>query len=163
MPQDNQLHRSMPLQAAGAPLEQAATAMIMLHGRGATAQDILGLVPEWNACRALPSWPPRPPITPGIPTASLRLFPPTNPGSPRLCAPLPLPSPGHMLPALPSSARYCSAFPRAAAWRSNMALATHSATAPSSASVPPSSKMATSRAATKAPSPARPSCLAAVT
>ena len=37
------------LLAAGAPLEQAATAMIMLHGRGATAQDILGLVPEWNA------------------------------------------------------------------------------------------------------------------
>lgn len=36
-------HRGQPVLAAGAPLEQARGAMIMLHGRGATAQDILEL------------------------------------------------------------------------------------------------------------------------
>lgn len=33
---------------AGAPLATAKAAMILLHGRGATAQDILTLVPELN-------------------------------------------------------------------------------------------------------------------
>ena len=32
--------------AAGAPLDRAKAAMLMAHGRGATAQDILTLVPE---------------------------------------------------------------------------------------------------------------------
>ncbi len=36
-------HRGQPVLAAGAPLEQARAAMIMLHGRGATAEDILEL------------------------------------------------------------------------------------------------------------------------
>ena len=36
-------HRGQPVLAAGVPLEQARAAMIMLHGRGATAQDILEL------------------------------------------------------------------------------------------------------------------------
>jgi len=36
-------HRGQPILAAGAPLEQAAGAVILIHGRGANAADILGL------------------------------------------------------------------------------------------------------------------------
>ena len=36
-------HRGQPILAAGAPLEQAAGAVILVHGRGANAADILGL------------------------------------------------------------------------------------------------------------------------
>lgn len=36
-------HGNMPVYSAGAPLEEASGAMIMIHGRGATAQDILML------------------------------------------------------------------------------------------------------------------------
>ncbi|HLI07542.1 MAG TPA: phospholipase [Ktedonobacteraceae bacterium] len=36
-------HRGQPVLSAGAPLEQARAAMIMLHGRGATAESILEL------------------------------------------------------------------------------------------------------------------------
>jgi phospholipase/carboxylesterase len=36
-------HRGQPVLTAGAPLEQAKAAMIMLHGRGATAESILEL------------------------------------------------------------------------------------------------------------------------
>jgi len=36
-------HRDQPILTAGAPLDQASAAMIMLHGRGSTAQDILSL------------------------------------------------------------------------------------------------------------------------
>lgn len=38
-------HRGQPILAAGAPLSGARAAAILLHGRGASAQDILGLVP----------------------------------------------------------------------------------------------------------------------
>jgi predicted esterase len=37
------LHQGQPLLLAGAPLDQARAAMIMVHGRGATAQSILWL------------------------------------------------------------------------------------------------------------------------
>lgn len=36
-------HGNMPVYSVGAPLEEASGAMIMIHGRGATAQDILML------------------------------------------------------------------------------------------------------------------------
>ncbi len=40
------LHSTQAVLAAGVPLEQARAAVIMLHGRGASAQDILTLAPE---------------------------------------------------------------------------------------------------------------------
>jgi phospholipase/carboxylesterase len=36
-------HQAQPVREAGAPLPQAQAAVILLHGRGATAEDILGL------------------------------------------------------------------------------------------------------------------------
>jgi predicted esterase len=42
------LHNNMPVRSGGAPLEQAQAGMILLHGRGATAEDILSLAPELN-------------------------------------------------------------------------------------------------------------------
>ena len=39
------MHEGQPVRLAGSPLDQARAAMIMLHGRGATAEDILALVP----------------------------------------------------------------------------------------------------------------------
>jgi phospholipase/carboxylesterase len=39
-------HRGQPVLAAGEPLEQAKAVMIMLHGRGASAEDILSLTIE---------------------------------------------------------------------------------------------------------------------
>ena len=39
-------HRSQPVYAAGAPLDKAKAAMLMVHGRGAAAQDILSLALE---------------------------------------------------------------------------------------------------------------------
>ena len=39
-------HNGQPLLTAGLPLEQATAAMIMIHGRGATAEDILSLTAE---------------------------------------------------------------------------------------------------------------------
>ncbi|HKA10719.1 MAG TPA: dienelactone hydrolase family protein [Candidatus Dormibacteraeota bacterium] len=39
-------HEGQPLLSAGPEPDQAWAAMVMLHGRGATAQDILTLVPE---------------------------------------------------------------------------------------------------------------------
>jgi predicted esterase len=42
------MHRGMPLLAAGTPLAEARAAMIMVHGRGASARDILMLAQEWN-------------------------------------------------------------------------------------------------------------------
>ena len=38
-------HEGQPVAFAGEPLDRALAAMIMLHGRGATSQDILSLVP----------------------------------------------------------------------------------------------------------------------
>jgi predicted esterase len=40
------LHQDVPVRRAGRALEDAQTAMIMLHGRGATAEDILALAHE---------------------------------------------------------------------------------------------------------------------
>jgi len=42
----NQLHQGQPILTAGAPLEHARAAMIMLHGRGATADSVLLLAGE---------------------------------------------------------------------------------------------------------------------
>jgi predicted esterase len=41
-------HQGQHVLAAGEPLERAKAAMIMLHGRGASAEDILSLAPELN-------------------------------------------------------------------------------------------------------------------
>ena len=41
-------HQGQPVLAAGEPLERAKAAMIMLHGRGASAEDILSLAAELN-------------------------------------------------------------------------------------------------------------------
>lgn len=43
------LHQDGPLLTYGEPLAKARAAMIMLHGRGATAQDILSLAPLFEA------------------------------------------------------------------------------------------------------------------
>jgi predicted esterase len=43
------MHRGQPVLTAGAPLAQAKAAMVMVHGRGASARDILLLAEEWNA------------------------------------------------------------------------------------------------------------------
>jgi predicted esterase len=40
---DNDPHRGQPVLAAGIPIDKAAAAMILLHGRGASAEDILSL------------------------------------------------------------------------------------------------------------------------
>jgi predicted esterase len=45
MPIDKGPHAGQPVAFAGEPLDRAPAAMIMLHGRGATSQDILSLVP----------------------------------------------------------------------------------------------------------------------
>ena len=39
-------HQGQPVLAAGEPLERAKAAMIMIHGRGASAEDMLGLAAE---------------------------------------------------------------------------------------------------------------------
>lgn len=39
-------HRGQPVRVAGEPLQSAKAAMILIHGRGASAEDILTLVPE---------------------------------------------------------------------------------------------------------------------
>lgn len=41
-----QLHERQPLLAAGRPLDRAAAAMVLIHGRGATAQGMLSLAAE---------------------------------------------------------------------------------------------------------------------
>ena len=41
-------HQGQPIYTAGESLEQAHAAMIMLHGRGASAQDILSLAEEFQ-------------------------------------------------------------------------------------------------------------------
>lgn len=43
------IHENQPLVTGGAPLEEASAAMIMIHGRGATATDILTLSDEFDA------------------------------------------------------------------------------------------------------------------
>ena len=39
-------HQGQPIRFLGEPLDRAHAALVMLHGRGATAEDILTLVPE---------------------------------------------------------------------------------------------------------------------
>src|SRR5688572_17206908 len=39
-------HQNEPILAAGAPLDKARGAVVMIHGRGASARDILSLAPE---------------------------------------------------------------------------------------------------------------------
>ncbi len=41
-------HQGQPVLTAGEPLERAKAGMIMIHGRGASAEDILNLVTEVN-------------------------------------------------------------------------------------------------------------------
>jgi predicted esterase len=41
-------HQSQPIAVAGRPLAEAAAAMVMVHGRGATAESILTLAPEFG-------------------------------------------------------------------------------------------------------------------
>ena len=41
-------HQGQPTLMSGEPLDQARAAMLMMHGRGATAQDILSLAGELN-------------------------------------------------------------------------------------------------------------------
>ncbi len=41
-----ELHQAQPIYRAGEPLETARAVMIMIHGRGASAQDILSLTQE---------------------------------------------------------------------------------------------------------------------
>ncbi len=43
---NNQLHQGQPVLTAGAPLTRAHAAMVLLHGRGASAEDILTLAAE---------------------------------------------------------------------------------------------------------------------
>ncbi len=47
-----QSHQGQPIMAAGAPLAEAQAAMILLHGRGATADSILSLTDEFDR----PGW-----------------------------------------------------------------------------------------------------------
>ena len=41
-------HQNQPVLAAGAPLDQAQAAMLLVHGRGATAESILTLTEEFD-------------------------------------------------------------------------------------------------------------------
>lgn len=42
-------HQGQPVRRAGTPLNEARAAMVMVHGRGATAESILALVPALDA------------------------------------------------------------------------------------------------------------------
>lgn len=44
----NDIHAAQPVLAAGTPLTEAKAAMLMVHGRGASAHDILSLSQEFN-------------------------------------------------------------------------------------------------------------------
>jgi predicted esterase len=44
-PRANDPHAGQPVRAAGAPLQQSRVAMVMIHGRGASAESILSLAP----------------------------------------------------------------------------------------------------------------------
>jgi predicted esterase len=43
-----EIHQQQPVKTAGASLQEARAAMVMVHGRGATARDILTLTQELN-------------------------------------------------------------------------------------------------------------------
>jgi predicted esterase len=42
------IHENQPVLTAGKPIDQSAAAMIMIHGRGASAENILGLSQEFT-------------------------------------------------------------------------------------------------------------------
>jgi len=44
----NDLHQNQPIIQSGTKLDNAKSVMIMIHGRGATAEDILSLSAEFN-------------------------------------------------------------------------------------------------------------------
>jgi phospholipase/carboxylesterase len=44
----SKLHQGQPVLTSGTPLNQARAALIMIHGRGATAEDILSLANEFD-------------------------------------------------------------------------------------------------------------------
>ena len=44
--QDNELHQGQPVLAAGEKLSEARAAMVLVHGRGATAESILTLATD---------------------------------------------------------------------------------------------------------------------
>ena len=46
------IHQAQPVLHTGAPLDRAQAAMLLVHGRGASAHDILTLVPEFDR----PGW-----------------------------------------------------------------------------------------------------------
>ena len=46
---ENGPHQGQPLVRTGAPLEDARAAVVLVHGRGATAQSILGMAEEFDA------------------------------------------------------------------------------------------------------------------
>lgn len=45
----NHIHRDVPVLGAGSPLDNASIAMIMIHGRGSSANNILSLADEFGA------------------------------------------------------------------------------------------------------------------
>ncbi len=47
-PEVNSLHHGQPVRAAGVPLDRARAAMLMVHGRGARAEDILSLAEQFG-------------------------------------------------------------------------------------------------------------------
>jgi predicted esterase len=48
MPENRQLHQGQPILTTGKPLDKASAAMILVHGRGASADSILILKDELN-------------------------------------------------------------------------------------------------------------------
>ena len=70
-------HAGQPIEHAGAPLAQAKAAMIMIHGRGASAGNILELVPDLGN-RDFAYLAPSARGNTGIPTAFCRIPPPTS-------------------------------------------------------------------------------------
>ena len=48
MPNDTAYANTITLAAAGAPLKDARGAVVMLHGRGSSAEDILALASEFR-------------------------------------------------------------------------------------------------------------------
>lgn len=49
MDSDENVHSGQPILGVGPSVEEARAVMVMVHGRGASAQDILGLTAELNA------------------------------------------------------------------------------------------------------------------
>ena len=60
-------HAGQPVLRSGPPFKDARLVAILLHGRGASAEDILGLADQFSATTS-PTWRLRPPARPGIRT-----------------------------------------------------------------------------------------------